>query len=90
MEMQNALQRGFTENFTPLLCKLFIEEYERENKDLNSSTHIGLLDGKSAFDVVVHAYMIRRLFEIGFSKQSITLINNLYTNASSCIKYQNQ
>jgi hypothetical protein len=35
----------------------------------------GLLDGKSAFDVVVHANMIRRLFQIGFSKQSITLIN---------------
>jgi hypothetical protein len=34
--------------------------------------------------------MIRRLFQIGFSKQSITLINNLYTNASSCIKWKNQ
>ena len=88
--MQNPLQRRFTENSTPLLCKLFIEEYERENKDLNSPTCIGLLDGTSAFDVVVNANMIRRLFPIGFSKQSITLINNLYTNASSCIKWKNQ
>jgi hypothetical protein len=79
-----------TENSAPLLCELFIEEYERENKDLNSPTYIGLLDGKSAIDVVVHANMIRRLFQIGFSKQSITLINNLYTNASSCIKWKNQ
>ena len=90
MKIQNPLQRGFTENSAPLLCELFIEEYERENKDLNSPTYIGLLDGKSAFDVVVHANMIRRLFQIGFSKQSITLINNLYTNASSCIKWKNQ
>jgi hypothetical protein len=62
MKIQNPLQRGFTENSAPLLCELFIEEYERENKDLNSPTYIGLLDGKSAFDVVVHANMIRRLF----------------------------
>ena len=54
MEIQNHLQRGFTENSAPLLCELFIEEYERENKDLNSPTYIGLLDGKSAFDLVVH------------------------------------
>jgi hypothetical protein len=26
----------------------------------------------------------------GFSKQAITLMNNLYTNASSCIKWKNQ
>ena len=90
MEIQNPLQRGFTENSAPLLCELFIEEYERENKDLNSPTYIGLLDGNSAFDVVVHANIIRRLFQIGFSKQSITLIKNLYTNANSCIKLKNQ
>jgi hypothetical protein len=34
--------------------------------------------------------MIHRLFQIGFSKLSITPINNLYTNASSCIKWKNQ
>ena len=90
MEIQNPLKRRFTENSGPLLCELFIEEYKRENKDLNSPTYIGLLDGNSAFDVVVHANIIRRLFQIGFSKQSITLINNLYTNASSCIKWKNQ
>ena len=30
---QNPLQKGFTENSTPLLCELFIEELERESKD---------------------------------------------------------
>jgi hypothetical protein len=90
MKIQNPLHRGFTENSAPLLCELFIEEYERENKDLSSLTYIGLLDGKSAFDLVVHANMIHRLYQIGFSKQSIVLINNFYTNASSCIKWKNQ
>jgi hypothetical protein len=49
-----------------------------------------MLDGKSAFDVVIHANLIRRLFQIGISKQSILLLPNLYQNAKSCIKWNSQ
>ena len=31
-------------------------------KNVNLTTYIGFVDGKSAFDVVVHANLIRRLF----------------------------
>jgi len=58
---QNPLQRGFTENSSPLLCELLVEEFERENKDLKRPTYIAMLDAKSAFDVVVHANLIRTL-----------------------------
>lgn len=87
IDFQNPLQRGFTENTSPLLCELFIEEFERENKDLKLPTYIAFLDGKSAFDVVVHANLTRRLFQMGLSYQSILLIKSLYDNASSCIKW---
>jgi hypothetical protein len=40
--------KGFTENSTPLLCELFIEEFERESKDLKLPVYIAMLDGKSA------------------------------------------
>ncbi|VDH96186.1 Hypothetical predicted protein [Mytilus galloprovincialis] len=89
LKHQNPLQKGFTAKSTPLLCELFIEEFERENKDLKLPTYIALLDGKSAFDVVVHKNLIRRLFQIGFSQQSILLISNLYENATSCVKWGN-
>ncbi|VDI07713.1 Hypothetical predicted protein [Mytilus galloprovincialis] len=49
---QNPLQKGFTEGTSPLICELFIEEFERESKDLKLPVYIALLDGKSAFDVV--------------------------------------
>jgi CHASE2 domain-containing sensor protein len=58
---QNLLQKGFTENSSPLLCELLVEGFERENKDLKRTTYIAMLDAKSAFDVVVHANLIRRL-----------------------------
>ena len=72
----------------PLLCDFFIEEFGRENKDLNLPTYIDCLDGKYVFDVV-HANLIRRLFQIGISKQSILMIKSLYQNAVSCIKWNN-
>ena len=84
------MQRGFTENSTPLLCELFIEEFERENKDTKKPTYIGLLDAKSAFDVVIHANLIRRLFQCNFSAQSILMIHSLYEQAISCVKWNNQ
>ncbi|CAG2239126.1 unnamed protein product [Mytilus edulis] len=90
LEKQNPLQRGFTENTTPLLCELIIEEFERESKDLKLPTYIALLDGKSAFDVVVHSNLIRRLYQTGISDQSIILIDSLYKNATSCIKWRNK
>ena len=49
-----------------------------------------MLDGKFAVDVVIHANLIRRLFQIGISKQSILLLQNLYRNAKSCIKWNSQ
>ncbi|VDI19068.1 Hypothetical predicted protein [Mytilus galloprovincialis] len=89
LKNQNPLQRGFTENTTPLLCELMIEEFERESKDLKFPTYIALLDGKSAFDVVVHSNLIRRLYQAGISDQSIILIDSLYKNATSCVKWRN-
>lgn len=86
---QNPLQKGFTKNSSPLLCELLVEEFERENKDLKRPTYIAMLDAKSAFDVVVHANLIRRLHQYEFSDQSILLINSLYENAVSHIKWKN-
>ncbi|CAG2233361.1 unnamed protein product [Mytilus edulis] len=48
IESQNPLQSGFTEDTTPLMCELIIEEFERENKDLKRPTYLAMLDGKSA------------------------------------------
>jgi hypothetical protein len=58
-----------------------------ENKDLKRPTYIAMLDAKSAFDVVVHANLIRRLHQYEFSDQSILLINSLYEKckAVTCV-----
>ena len=38
LSVQNPLLRGFTENSTPLMASLILEEIERENKDRKTPT----------------------------------------------------
>ena len=83
---QNLLQKGFTENSTLLLRKLFIEEFEKKKHRFKITS----LQSNAAFDVVIHANLIRRLFQIGISKQSILLLQNFYQNAKSYIKWNGQ
>ena len=76
------------EHSTPLISSLMLEEVGRENKDNKEPTIIGMLDVKSAFDVVRHANLIRRLYHYGVSKQCILMIDNLYRNATTKIKWK--
>jgi hypothetical protein len=70
LHSQNPLQ-----NSTPLLCELFIDEFERESKDSKLPVYIAMLDGKSAFDVVIHANLIRKLTLLTKFNSCILLIN---------------
>ena len=64
-----------------------LEESRREALDLEQLFIIILLDAKSAFDVVVHPSMMRRLYHPGVQYKHWTLINSLQTNASSAVKF---
>ncbi|CAC5362716.1 unnamed protein product [Mytilus coruscus] len=89
-ERQKIIDAGYNDPalFYSLIKKQR-EEFERESKDRKLPVYIALLDCKSAFDVVVHANLIRCIFQIDFTEQSILLLNNLYENASSFIKWNN-
>ena len=64
MESQNPLQRGFIEGSSPINCSLILEEYIRNNKDAKVPTYVALLDVKSAFDVVSHTSLLRKVYHI--------------------------
>ena len=49
-----------------------------------------MLDAKSAFDVVRHTNLIRKLYHYRISTQSILLIDSLYRNATTKIKWKDQ
>ena len=90
IEIKKTLQRGFTENTAPLISSLILEEYKGENMDLKEPTIYRMLDAKSAFDVVRHKNLIRKLNYMGLSEQNILMIDQLYKNATSKVKWKSQ
>ena len=90
MERQNPLQRGFTEKSSPMNCALLVEEFYRNNKDLNKPTYIAFMDVKSAFDVVVHENLMRKLYHNGVGGLNWLLINSLHQESLTSVKWQGQ
>ncbi|MEW8544512.1 MAG: reverse transcriptase domain-containing protein, partial [Candidatus Thiodiazotropha sp.] len=85
---QSSLQRGFTSGTSPLNAALILEEARRESKDQKKPFILVLLDAKSAFDVVNHKNMMRRLFHCGIQDNHWSLINSLHTNATTSVKWR--
>ena len=86
-QQQSPLQRGFTKNSAPLNAAFILEEARREALDIEKLLTIVLLDAKSAFDVVVHNNLLKKLYHLGIQDKHWTLIKRLHTNASSAIKF---
>ncbi|MES9904479.1 MAG: reverse transcriptase domain-containing protein [Sedimenticola sp.] len=86
----NPLQRGFTKNSSPMNCALMIEELIRHNTDINKPTYIAFMDGKSAFDVVVHSSLMRKLYHMGVNGNNWTIINSLHQGARTAVKWRNK
>ncbi|MEW8548618.1 MAG: reverse transcriptase family protein, partial [Candidatus Thiodiazotropha sp.] len=90
LEHQNNLQRGFTEHSSPLMAALILEEFIRDRKDSKTPVHIAFLDAKSAFDVVSHDSLMRKLFHIGVEGTTWSVINSLHRDAQSAVKWFGQ
>ncbi|MCG8032572.1 MAG: reverse transcriptase family protein, partial [Candidatus Thiodiazotropha taylori] len=89
LRQQNSLQRGFTEGSAPMNCSLILEESIRNNRDQKLSTHVAFLDAKSAFDVVNHSSLMRKLYHTGVDGVHWNLIHNLHSNARAAVKWNN-
>lgn len=87
---QNRAQRGFTRGSSPLNAALPVEEMYREMKDLKLEFDLILLDAKSAFDVVVHEHLLRRIYQAGIDNTHWSLISSMYSNAKSAVKWNGQ
>ena len=86
----NPLQRGFTENSSPMNCALLVEEFYRNSKDLNKPTYLAFMDFKAAFDVVVHPNLMRKLYHSGVTGQDWLLIISLHHNLLTSVKWRGE
>ena len=86
-QQQCPLQRGFTKNSAPLNAAFILEEARREALDIGKLLTIILLDAKSAFDVVVHKNLLKKLYHLGIQDKHWTLIKSLHTLYQCFISY---
>ena len=49
---------------------------------------MAFLDSKAAFDVVSHASLFRKLFNIGIDGQCWNMTHQMHQNATSCVKWK--
>lgn len=84
---QCSLQRKFTQNSTPINAAFNMEESRRDANDMEEQLIIIMLDVKSAFDVVVHNHMMRRLYHLGIQDKHWSLTQNLHSNATTSVKW---
>ena len=85
---QSALQRGFTKNSSPMNCSLILEEAIREQRDKRKPLYIAFLDAKSAFDVVNHDSLLRKLYHIGIDGATWLLIQSLHDGGTTAVKWE--
>ena len=69
---------------------LILEEFIRDRRDSQSPAYIAFLDARSAFDVVSHRSLTRKLYNIGIEGNMWTLINSLHQDAKSAVKWQGE
>ena len=81
LEQQNKLQRGFTENSSPMNCSSIMEGVQERTR-----TYIAFLDAKSAFDVVSHASLLHKFFHFGIEGPCWNIIDSLHSNAVTTVK----
>ena len=85
----NKLQRGFTVKVAPLYAALLLQEIILNALFQNKPIYIGLLDAKSAFDVVRLTSLYRKLYLNGVDGPLWNLIYQLSTYATTTVKWNN-
>ncbi len=87
---QSKMQRGFTTDTPALLSGLMIQEQIYQAKRECKPLYITLLDVKTAFDVVWHASLLKKLHKDGIDGDLWLAIRDLYTNATSQVSWKGQ
>ena len=71
-------------------CALLVEEFFHNNKDLNKPTYVAFMDAKSAFDVVIHSNLMRKLYNCGIQNHEWLIINSLHRESMTSVKWKGE
>ena len=87
---QSDLQFGFTKNLSPIMSALICSEAINEAKLEGKPLYLVTIDTRKAFDVVNHVILKKTLFDEGVAPDLWSVVDNLYSDMSSKIKWHGQ
>ena len=86
-KIQNQMQRGFTKNTSPSNADLLLTEAIAESKHTKQPLFVTLLDVKTAFDVVWHDSLLRKLHGDGINPPEWLLNKDSFQNSHTSVKW---
>ena len=85
----NMQQGGFQDGLSCLMTSFILRESIYFAREHGSNIYVCFMDGRKAFDTVWHAGLFYKLLnEFKIDATSYTAIRSIYTNMTSCVKYQ--
>ncbi|CAG2238008.1 unnamed protein product [Mytilus edulis] len=88
--IQNSLQRGFTEGVSSLCAAFLTSEAIEESKKLKILLILITLDAEKAFDKLNHEILFNKLYHYGIKGKLWILLRNLYKGMSIKVKWEGQ
>jgi len=85
--IQNQMQRGFTKKTSPSNAALLLTEAIAEAKHAKLPLFVTLLDVKTAFDVVWHDSLLKKLYNDGINPAEWLLIKDSFHNSHTRVKW---
>ena len=89
-DIQNNLQRGFTEGVSSLCAAFITSEAVEESKELKQQLILVTLDAEKAFDRLNHEILFNKLYHYGIKGKLWVLLRNLYRGMNIKIKWEGQ
>ena len=83
----NKLQRGFCEGAGSANTAFIVSEAAAESLDAKTPLYVTFLDASKAFDVVWHASMLNKMYDLGVTGKLWRLFRDMYTDMTSRVKW---
>jgi hypothetical protein len=88
-QMQNPLQRGFTEAIPMLFAAFIASEVIIESSTNNDELLLLTLDAEKAFDKLNHEILVNKLYHNGIKGDMWVLLRNMYREMTTQVKWDN-
>ena len=85
---QSDCQFGFTKNLNPLMSSVICSEAIVESKARGQPLYLVTIDTQKAFDVGNHVILKKNVFEKGVATDLWNIVDHLYSDMSSKVKWQ--